>query len=187
MSEIDFQNGFICGMATKGLVKSGAQYTPNAWNDEGVYDFFYIDFKQALELFSLGMLQESIILHDSAQVFISGVEYVSPGLYKIFCDLENRFHGVTVINKITTYLRFATGRKVFPFSIHFYVNGIVPHIIPDFCYDNAIYNGVVHGDIYENSSSTLCENVVFDEFDDTTSFVNFLPSSVDEDVSVELT
>jgi len=28
MSDIDFQNGFVCGMATKGLIKSGVRYEP---------------------------------------------------------------------------------------------------------------------------------------------------------------
>jgi len=68
VSDIDFQNGYICGMATKGLVKTGDPYEPKVWNDSGEYSYFYIDFKQSLSDFSMGMLTESIIVHDSVQI-----------------------------------------------------------------------------------------------------------------------
>ena len=38
---IEFQNGFICGMATKGLIKSGVQYEPIIYNDEGLQLLLY--------------------------------------------------------------------------------------------------------------------------------------------------
>ena len=54
-------------------VLSGAVYEPAIYNDEGVFDFFYIDFKKAVEPFSLGMWQESIIIHDDVQVPVTKV------------------------------------------------------------------------------------------------------------------
>ena len=74
MDQISYQNGFICGMATKGLIRSGQLYQPVIWNDEGVYDYFYIDFRRALEPFSLGMWNESIVVHDNEQLTVTGVE-----------------------------------------------------------------------------------------------------------------
>ena len=73
MSEIDFQNGFVCGMATKGLVRSGELYKPAIWNDEGIYNYFYIDFRRAMEDFSTGMWNESVVVHDSVQLAVSRV------------------------------------------------------------------------------------------------------------------
>ena len=72
-TEIDFQNGFICGMATKGLIRSGELYRPIIWNDEGVYTHFYIDFRRATQPFSTGMWNESIVVHDSVQIMATDV------------------------------------------------------------------------------------------------------------------
>ena len=55
---IEFQNGFLCGMATKGLTRSGEYYKPDIWNDEGVYTHFYIDFRREVAPFSTGMWNE---------------------------------------------------------------------------------------------------------------------------------
>ena len=55
-------------------VLSGAVYEPVVYNDEGVYSYFYIDFLKAVAPFSLGMWNESIIIHDGAQVPVSNVE-----------------------------------------------------------------------------------------------------------------
>ena len=60
MADIDFQNGFICGMATKGLVRSGELYKPLVWNDGGVYDDFYIDFRQVVSDFSPAQFAEFV-------------------------------------------------------------------------------------------------------------------------------
>ena len=83
MSNIDFQNGFVCGMATKGLTRSGEYYKPIIWNDSGEYSYFYIDFKKSMEFFTLGMFNESIIVHDSEQLPVKGIENISPSVYKI--------------------------------------------------------------------------------------------------------
>ena len=120
----DFQNGFLCGMATKGLIKTGVAYEPTVWNEEGIYNCFYIDFHRALAPFSEGMLDESIIVHDTVQIEIVGFDYVSSGVYRIYADLSGKTHGVTVLNKASTYLRFANGAKVTPFSAMFYVEGL---------------------------------------------------------------
>lgn len=138
-TETDFQNGFLCGMATKGLIRSGALYAPIIWNDEGVYDFFYIDFKRALAPFSMGMLDESLILHDSVQFDISNFTYVSPGVYKIYCDLSDKIKGVTVMNKVSTLLSFSDGTPLPVFSTLFYVAGLVRYNRLPYCYDSAPY------------------------------------------------
>ena len=127
MSDIDFQNGFIVGMATRGITRSGLMYEPLAWNDSGVYSFFYIDFKKPVADFSLGMFTESAVVHDSVQLAVSGVERVSTSVFKVYADISGRFQGITVLNKVTSYLAFTSGDKIPPFSVHFFVEGVVKY------------------------------------------------------------
>lgn len=142
MTEIDFQNGFLCGMATKGLIKTGAAYEPTCWNDEGIYNYFYIDFHRALSAFSMGMLAQSIIIHDSVQIVINDYDYVSPGIYKIYVDLAGKVKGVTVINKETGILYFSNGSKVPAFSIMFYVSGLDRYERLHYIYENESFDNI---------------------------------------------
>ena len=74
MDSVSFQNGFVCGIATKGLVKSGAVYEPEAYNDEGVYNFFYIDFKRVMEPFSIGQFNDSVIVSGASVLNVTDVQ-----------------------------------------------------------------------------------------------------------------
>lgn len=120
---IEFQNGFICGMATKGLIKSGVQYEPIIYNDEGVYSYFYIDFKRAVQPISFGMLTDSIVAYTTAELSITRVDRLSSSLYKVYCDISSKPNGVTIIHKTPTALYFADGKQVPSFSVHFFVSG----------------------------------------------------------------
>ena len=136
MDQISYQNGFICGMATKGLVRSGQPYQPIIYNDESVYDYFYIDFRRAIEPFSLGMWNESIVVHDSEQLTVTQTAEVSLGIYKIYCDIRNKIHGITVLNKKTSRLRFAsTGERVPVFSIHMFIEGQPAYVDGGYVYE----------------------------------------------------
>lgn len=136
MSNIDFQNGFLCGMATKGLSRSGNMYEPIVWNDSGVYTYFYIDFKRAIETFSLGMAQSSLVVMDSSKRDIVNVERVSGSVYQIFCDISDCPPGIVILNKKTGYLRFASGAKVPAFSVHMFVEGQGSYIDAGYYYDS---------------------------------------------------
>jgi hypothetical protein len=115
-------------MATKGLIRSGEMYNPICYNDEGVYNYFYIDFRRALEDFSFGMFSESVVVHDSVQLPATDVDYVSPGVYKVWCDISDKIHGITVLNKKTSLLTFYNGQKIPAFSTHFFVAGQARYI-----------------------------------------------------------
>lgn len=138
MDKVSFQNGFICGMATKGLVRSGELYKPKIWNDEGVYDYFYIDFRRAMQEFSTGMFNESLVIHDSEQIKATAVEYISSGVCKVRCDISNRPHGITVLNKKTSRLRFATGERLPVFSVHMFIAGQPAYIDAGYLYDRLV-------------------------------------------------
>ena len=123
MDQTSFQNGFICGMATKGLVRSGQLYQPLAYNDKGVYSYFYLDFRRILEPFSIGMFADSIIVSASSVLSVAQIEQVSATVYKVYCDISSQLKGVVVANKKTTRLRFSNGELVPVFSIWFALSG----------------------------------------------------------------
>lgn len=123
-------------MATRGITRSGLMYEPIVWNADGDFTGFYIDFKHPLTPFSSGMLVESIIAHDSEQLPITGFSKVSAGVYRIECNISGKVSGITVLNKVTSLLSFTTGRRLPPFSVHFYVAGIVPYTRMKYLYEN---------------------------------------------------
>ena len=135
MSEIDFQNGLICGMATRGLVRSGQLYEPIIWSDFEVYSHFYIDFKGTLALTSLGMVSSSLIVTDSNMRAITGLLYISPGVYRVSCNISNVPSGLTIANKATSLLTFSSGRRVPTFSVHFYPEGAPRYAMMAYAYD----------------------------------------------------
>ena len=169
MDQTSFQNGFVCGMAAKGLVRSGELYKPTIYNDSGGYSYFYIDFRRTIQAFSLGMFNESIIVYDSQQVSVSRIEQTGTTVYKVYCDITNKIHGITVLNKKTSRLRFATGEILPVFSVHMFIGGQTAFIdgayvynksslqIPQFTgiseiTDNILWTSVYAGSQYESVS-----------------------------------
>ena len=137
MDSVSFQNGFVCGIATKGLVKSGAVYEPEAYNDAGVYDFFYLDFKRVMEPFSIGQFNDSVIVSGAAVLPVTDVEQYSDTVYKVFCNISNQSKGVSVSNKKTTRLHFWDGTQVPVFSEWFSVAGLASVLDAGYFYENA--------------------------------------------------
>ncbi len=185
MSDIDFQNGFICGMATKGLIKTGSQYEPILWNDEGVYTYFYIDFKRAMSPFSQGMLAESIIVYSDAQLPITGFSKVSGSVYKIFCDISNKPRGVLVFNRKSTLLTYTNGQKLPVFSTLFYVAGQTAQEPLDYIYEISnfiVYSGDSESEAYNFSLCELIETTL----SDSSTFIEYKGSSATENMSLAL-
>lgn len=167
MSDIEFQNGFICGMATKGLIKSGIQYEPIIYNDEGIYSYFYIDFKRAVEPISFGMMVESIVIYTTAEKIITRVDRLSSSLYKVYCNISNELNGVTVMHKAESVLYFADNKQIPPFSVHFFVKGQAENLNVKYIYEivNVPSVSELSGtesalvSIYENISMPISESV----------------------------
>lgn len=182
MDKVSFQNGFLAGMATKGLVRSGELYKPIIWNDEGVYTYFYIDFRRAMEPFSTGMWNESIVIHDSEQIKATGIQFVSTGVYKIFCDISDRPHGITVLNKKVSRLAFSSGERLPVFSIHMFIAGQPAYLDLAYKYDRTDFSPFDHFEVTETIEPlALFDFVVIDEVYETASFdVSF--SSVSENI-----
>jgi len=141
LSDIDFQNGFVCGMATKGLVRSGQPYKPEIWNDEGQYGYFYVDFKYNLEAFSFGMFTDSISVYTGKSFLpITAVETISQSVYKVYCDISTGVNGVTVVNRKTTLLTTTVGGYLPAFSTSFYVQGMPTSILKSYRYERSKFS-----------------------------------------------
>lgn len=123
MSNIEFQNGFLAGMATKGMIKSGQAYAPEIWNDPGVYSYFYIDFKRILQPFSLGMFLESERIVGNTMLSVNAIEHISQSIYKVHCDLSGQ-EQVEVSDSTFGWLSFVSGDKLPAFSVSFVPSGI---------------------------------------------------------------
>lgn len=186
MSDIDFQNGFIVGMATKGLSRSGELYKPLIWNDDGVYTYFYIDFRRTTEAFSTGMWNESIVIHDSEQIKATGVQLISPGVYKIFCDISNRPHGITVLNKKVSRLKFASGEQIPVFSIHMFILGQPMYEDAGYFYSQVILPEAVESAL-DSFDSSFWENTSEPEIPLESCNFPELVSGTNETVSIVLT
>ena len=143
MDSVSFQNGFVCGIATKGLVKSGAFYEPEAYNDAGVYDFFYLDFKRVMEPFSIGQFNESVIVSGTSALSVSQVTQATDGsgnkiagVYKVYCDISAQTRGVSISHHKNSRLNFWDGTQVPVFSTFMYVAGLATYIDGGYAYDS---------------------------------------------------
>lgn len=111
-------------------------YAPTVWNDSGMFSYFYIDFRQSVELFSLGMLAESITLLAGGSVVlpITSFERLSNSRYRMYCNLAGQ-ETVAVVNKREGWLRFAGGERVPTFSQSLVIAGATGYFKPAYIYD----------------------------------------------------
>ena len=122
------------------VVHVGTEYIPTIWNDSEVYTYFYIDFLSPLQEFTFGMFSESIIVYDSVQISVTAVEKVSASVCKVYANIANLPHGVTVINKKTSKLKFSSGENVPSFSIHMFIAGQVAYIDGGYYCEKSAYD-----------------------------------------------
>lgn len=162
-------------------------YAPTIWNDSGVYTYFYIDFKQELTPFSVGMFNDSIIIHDSVQILATEVTYVSPGIYKVYCDLNGKTYGITVLNKVTTLLSLITGEPLPTFSIHMDVNGIVAYTRLKYAFDSVNAKDIwLCENIAEDPEVFFWEAIALDEVYESTNIITLITTTQTENASVIL-
>ena len=194
MDSISFQNGFVCGMASKGLVKSGAIYEPVAYNDAGVYDFFYLDFKRVMEPFSIGQFNESVIVSGTGILTVSQVTQATnesgnklSGVYKVYCDLSAQTHGIVIVNKAKSRLCFSSGEQTPSFSIPMYVSGLPSYIDGGYLYDCAEL-WTFEGSVTENESFALADSADMDSISESCSFnPSILNAAITETPTITLT
>lgn len=176
MSDIDFQNGFIVGMATRGITRSGLAYAPIAWNDDGIFSYFYIDFKKPVADLSVGMFEDSCVISDSVKIPATGVRRISSSIYKIYADIRDAFFGISILGKYDTSLLFSDGVSVPIFSIKFDVAGISPRQKLKYMYDSITMPATQNfGEIQEHRVIEINANITFGTTLETLDAAHVLP------------
>lgn len=136
MSSIEFQNGFLCGMATKGLTKSGQTVSADVWNDEGTYTYFYLDMRLPLQSFSTGMFTESIyVIGTAGRIEITGISKISSTIYKVYCNFAGQT-SITILGRADGVLVYTTGEKLPSFSLIMLVSGVISYHRVAYAYDS---------------------------------------------------
>lgn len=184
MDRISYQNGFICGLAAKGLTHSGQLYQPVIYNDDGQNSYLYMDFRRAMQSFSMGQLSESLIIYDNAPIGITGFEKVTETIYKIFAALDRHPHGITVINKSASRLRFANGDVLPPFSVHAFITGQTSYIDGGYYYERLQFERLA-ASCSENSVLLLNEPISTGVLSEAV-FFSTLPATVTEASAITL-
>lgn len=160
MSDTDFQNGFVCGLATKGLGMGSATYEPKIWNDDGVFTYIYVDFKQGIEDFSQGMFNESCVVSNAMALAVTDVERVSESVFKIYVNISDAFFGATLTNKVNSLLTVARDKSVLkPFSVHCDVAGLTNNLRLKYLYDKMTYNNATGNFIESINEIFTDENI----------------------------
>lgn len=115
----------IGGQWNLGEVKTGD--VVECWNDEGIYDYFYMKFKKAVKEFSYGQFVNTVKVYSVARdsyIPITDVTRISGTQFKVNCDISGENSGVIVIGLPTAYLQYESGSAVPKFISAFYVSGI---------------------------------------------------------------
>lgn len=145
----------IGGQWNLGEVKVGD--IVECWNDEGVYDCFYIKFKKAVKEFSFGQFVNTVKVYSvSSDTYlpVTAVTRLSGTQFKVSCDISNENSGVIVIGLPTAYLQYESGSAVPKFISSFYVSGIATIRTYAYVWDKA--NTTLLGLHCNDNTTILC-------------------------------
>lgn len=164
----------IGGQWNLGEVKAGD--VVECWNDEGIYDSFYMKFKKAVKEFSYGQFKNTVKVYSVSRdlyIPITGVTRISGTQFKVSCDISNENSGVIVIGLPTAYLQYESGSAVPKFISSFYVSGI--EIIRTYAYvwDKASTK-IMNLQAQENIMLLCADDKVFTLKDAVTPYNTFL-------------
>lgn len=121
---------FAAGLAIGGEWNLGevkASDIVTCWNDEGIYDYFYIKFNRAIKPFSYGQFVNTVKVYSitsDSYLPVRSTSRIDQTTYKVFCDIHKETAGVAVIGLPTNYLSYLTGTAVPSFLTVFFVEGI---------------------------------------------------------------
>ena len=115
----------IGGQWNLGEVKAGD--VVECWNDEGVYDYFYMKFKKAVKEFSFGQFSNTVKVYsvtNDKYLVVTATERMSGTQFKVSCDISGETSGIIVIGLPTAYLQYESGSSVPKFISAFYASGL---------------------------------------------------------------
>lgn len=112
------------------------EYSPKVWNDKGVYEYFYIDYKRAIGTFSYGRFRNaSVVVGTTGEIIPVYAERITARVYKIDADISQEKQ-VRVFSTEGRGLNFSDGESVPGFGVSFWVDENTPHELP-YIYDGA--------------------------------------------------
>lgn len=164
----------IGGQWNLGEVKVGD--VVECWNDEGVYDYFYMKFKKAVKEFSYGQFKNTVKVYSIANdsyIPITGVTRISGTQFKVNCNISGENSGVIVLGLPTAYLQYESGSAVPKFISTFYVSGIETMRTYAYVWDKA-NTKIMKLQVRENITLLCVDTKVFTLKDAVTPYNPFL-------------
>lgn len=162
-----FLQGIAVGKSLKGWSSGKGTAVPTCWNDEGHYDYFYIDYHLSLAGVTKGLFNLSTsVLSEVGELDVTAVEQVNATTLRVYCDMTNIFPGwVAVIGYNSSWLTYTSGVQVPEFGAAFWLDGQTPfnfgyiedafRIIPDFGSVAEELTMIVPGDTEYNCEDAL--------------------------------
>ena len=127
-----FLAGLGVGRELKGWGGSGAgaALPPLCWNDPGVYDCFYIDYRYGLQHVSFGRFRnQTVILGSGGEITPTEVEAVDRHTVRVWADLTGQVQ-LRLFGNGKPGLSYTDGRTVGPFSADLWIDGAAPCELP---------------------------------------------------------
>lgn len=126
-----FLAGLALGRELKGWGGSGGGgLAPLCWNDPGVYDCFYIDYRYGLGHVSLGRFcSQTVLFGGSGEIRPVEVEAVDGHTVRVWAELAGEAT-VRIYGSGRPGLAYADGHTVGPWAAELWPHGTAPHALP---------------------------------------------------------
>lgn len=120
-----FLQGIAVGKSLRGWSSGYGTATPKCWNDEGVYDYFYIDYLIPLSGLTLAMFHLSTrIMCNIGELEATDIEAVDSSTYKIYCPISKATNGwIAVTGYNSSWVKYDSGLSVPEYSSIFWLDG----------------------------------------------------------------
>ena len=113
-------------------------YSPELYMDEDYSNYFYIDFLQDIENFSLGMFTEFMIVIGKTIVTPTTVVRVNSHVFKVYMDLTTMGEKLHLINTNNHIFKFTNGEYVDIFYSNMDILNVVSTELNAYLYDNTL-------------------------------------------------
>ena len=120
-----FLQGIAVGKSLRGWSSGYGTATPKCWNDEGNYDYFYIDYLLPLSGLTLAMFHLSTrIMCNTGELEATDIEAVDSSTYKIYCPISKATNGwIAVTGYNSSWVKYDSGLSVPEYSSIFWLDG----------------------------------------------------------------
>ena len=169
-----FLQGIAVGKSLKGWSSGYGTATPKCWNDEGVYDYFYIDYLIPLSGLTLSMFHLSTrIMCDAGELEATDIEAIDSSTYKVYCPLAKATNGwIAVTGYNSSWVKYDSGLSVPEYSSILWLDGKISYT-PGYLGDIDTLNGWT----YDSDESPSVDYHIGDflSYSDTDTLVELSP------------